>query len=61
MYVCLCYAVTEKELDAAIEGGARSLGELEERLHVSSCCGACVRSIEECLARRVAADETIAA
>lgn len=61
MYVCLCHAVTEKELNAAIDGGARSLAELQERLHVSTCCGACVKSIEECLERRVDSRESIAA
>lgn len=47
MYLCICQAVTESEIDAAIDAGARSVDALRERLAAASCCGACVAPIEE--------------
>jgi len=53
MYVCICQAVTEKEIHAAIDSGVCSLEELQERLKVSTCCGACAASVEDCLQQKV--------
>ena len=41
MYVCVCKAVTEDEVHAAIESGARSLRHLQQQLGVATQCGAC--------------------
>lgn len=41
MYVCLCNAVTEREVRQAVAMGADSLGDLREGLGVASCCGKC--------------------
>lgn len=57
MYVCVCRAVTEKQIHAAIEGGARTLRELRHQLGVTIECGRCARCAQECLrssARRAA-------
>lgn len=41
MYVCICRAVTEQEIRAAIELGAHTLSALRDQLGVSTECGKC--------------------
>ena len=41
MYVCVCNAVTESHIGAAVAEGCRSMRELRERLGVGTCCGRC--------------------
>lgn len=41
MYVCLCNAVTEREVRHAAQLGATSLEDLGESLGVATCCGKC--------------------
>lgn len=59
MYVCVCHAVTEHEIEAAIEQGACSLELLRERLHVSTCCGAC-REVTELILGQKTAERNVA-
>ncbi len=49
MYICACNAVTEKQVQQAIEGGAQSVGQLREKLMVARCCGSCLDSVKQCL------------
>lgn len=41
MYVCICNAVTEREIRQAVGLGVTTLKELREGLGVASCCGKC--------------------
>ena len=41
MYVCICNNVTERDIEQAVRGGARSVDCLVRELGVSSCCGQC--------------------
>ena len=41
MYVCICKAVTEREIRKAAAAGADNLFELREMLGVASGCGSC--------------------
>jgi bacterioferritin-associated ferredoxin len=41
MYVCICQAVTDREIRDAAEGGARNVRELGQRLGVATGCGSC--------------------
>ena len=41
MYVCICHAVTEREIARAIERGARTLEQLADTLGVGTGCGKC--------------------
>ncbi len=41
MYVCICKAVTEREIRQAVDLGASSLGDLKEALGVATGCGKC--------------------
>jgi bacterioferritin-associated ferredoxin len=41
MYVCICNAVTEREIQSAVEDGAHSLDCLRDELGVATSCGTC--------------------
>ena len=41
VYVCLCNAVTDREIRGAVALGARTLADLESSLGVATCCGRC--------------------
>lgn len=49
MYVCVCNAVTDREIAAAKERGVSTLPELSEATGVASCCGACAETAHEIL------------
>ena len=51
MYVCVCNAVTESQIEEAVLKGATSLDEIRKRLHASTCCGACESFVEDCMVR----------
>jgi bacterioferritin-associated ferredoxin len=41
MYVCVCHAVTDKDICKVVERGACSLFDVQNELPVASCCGRC--------------------
>jgi len=41
MYVCVCNAITDREIRGAVALGARSLADLQSTLGVATCCGRC--------------------
>jgi len=41
MYICICNAITEREIRGAVELGCRSVDDLRRDLGVASCCGKC--------------------
>jgi bacterioferritin-associated ferredoxin len=41
VYVCVCNAVTDRDINKAIDTGCRSLRELRDELGVGACCGRC--------------------
>jgi bacterioferritin-associated ferredoxin len=49
MYVCICKAVTDKEIRKAASRGADNLYELRESLGVASGCGGCADHAQEIL------------
>ena len=57
MYVCVCLAVTDQEVNDAIEGGAATRQEVTRACGAGGDCGACHDMIEDRLdARRAEAD-----
>ena len=42
MYICICNAVTEREIRGAVELGCRSIEDLRRDLGVTGCCGKCL-------------------
>ncbi|MGJ8620439.1 MAG: (2Fe-2S)-binding protein [Methylophilaceae bacterium] len=51
MYVCVCNAVTERDIKIAIDNGATTMKALNRELGVGSQCGACAKCTKECLAK----------
>jgi bacterioferritin-associated ferredoxin len=51
MYICICNAVTDRDIKRAVEDGACSLNCLQETLAVSTCCGQCAENATACLER----------
>ncbi len=49
MYVCVCQAVTDRQIREAAESGARSLRDLRKQLGVTRDCGRCASCAHECL------------
>ena len=49
MYVCLCRAVTDRQIRQAVELGARSLSDLKESLGVATGCGKCASCARQIL------------
>jgi len=41
MYVCVCTAVTEKEIVARVHSGSTTFEEIQFDLGVGTCCGQC--------------------
>ncbi|HZU85744.1 MAG TPA: (2Fe-2S)-binding protein [Polyangiaceae bacterium] len=52
MYVCVCRAVTDGEVKAAIDAGASSVQEVTEACCAGEDCGACHDMIDELIAER---------
>ena len=46
MYICICNAVTDREIRGAVAGGARCLADLKAMLAVATCCGRCADSAQ---------------
>jgi bacterioferritin-associated ferredoxin len=49
MYVCICKAITDKEIRGAKAAGIDSLDDLRETLGVTSGCGSCAEMVESIL------------
>lgn len=49
MYVCICNAITDKQIRHAAEAGVRDMSGLQARLGVATNCGSCRESAEEIL------------
>lgn len=49
MYVCLCKAVTDRQIRECVGEGARSMRDLRQRLGVASQCGKCAGCARELL------------
>ena len=49
MYVCICNAVTERDIGSAVAEGCCSLRELREQLGVGACCGRCTSCARDVL------------
>ncbi len=49
MYVCLCNAVTDREIRACADLGCATLDELRTHIGVATCCGRCAATAEQVL------------
>lgn len=53
MYVCVCKAVTDRQIREAAMGGARTLKDLRRDLGITSDCGRCASCARDCLKEAV--------
>ena len=49
MYVCVCKAVTERQIEVAVQAGAQTLSDLRRELEVTRDCGRCTSCARQCL------------
>lgn len=49
MYVCVCHAVTDRQIREAADNGARTLKDLRRDLGVTRDCGRCATCAKDCL------------
>ena len=49
MYVCVCNAITDKQIRRAARNGVTTLYELRGTLGVAAGCGSCARTAEDIL------------
>ena len=49
MYICICNAVTDREIRAAHEMGAETPEAIAECLGAGACCGRCREAVSDCL------------
>ncbi|NUN67256.1 (2Fe-2S)-binding protein (plasmid) [Pseudanabaena biceps] len=49
MYVCICHAITEKDIQKAVNNGACSIIKLSELTMLGTQCGSCTRYANQVL------------
>ncbi len=55
MYVCVCNAVSDRQIREAVDQGARSLFEVQCQLPVGACCGRCEDTAKELVSEHLQA------
>jgi bacterioferritin-associated ferredoxin len=56
VYVCVCNAVTDREIRACADLGCRTVDDLRQRIGVASCCGRCAPTAEQVLREHAGRD-----
>lgn len=49
MFICICNAITERQVKAAVADGASTLADLQGQLGVAACCGCCAETASDYL------------
>lgn len=49
MFICICNAITERQVQAAVAEGAVTMSDLQGQLGVATCCGCCADTAGEYL------------
>jgi bacterioferritin-associated ferredoxin len=50
--VCLCHPTSDRDLDAVIDDGARTVQEIGQRCGAGTGCGSCVEDLRDRLVNR---------
>lgn len=53
MYICLCHAISDRQIREIVDTGAGSLAEVQMHLPVANCCGSCEESAREVIESHV--------
>jgi bacterioferritin-associated ferredoxin len=59
MYVCICNAVTEKDIAIAVDRGVRTMRQLRMATQCSSQCGSCAELAKATMAEAITANSSI--
>lgn len=46
MYVCVCFAVSDKQISDMVAKGAKSYKDIKKLCKAGSDCGACIKTIK---------------
>ncbi|MEC9414964.1 MAG: (2Fe-2S)-binding protein [Pseudomonadota bacterium] len=49
MYICICKAITDTQIRAAVDNGANSVCKLRKKFGLASSCGSCIAMTESIL------------
>jgi len=49
MFICICNAITERQVQSAVAAGASTLSDLQAQLGVGACCGCCSETAQDYL------------
>ncbi len=60
MYICVCHAISDRQIREAVDRGAESLCEVQSYLPVASCCGRCEDSAREVIESHVESTTPVA-
>jgi bacterioferritin-associated ferredoxin len=60
MIICICKAVSDRHIRAAVADGVTSMRQLTRELQVGTCCGKCVPEAKAALAAGIAQCEKAA-
>jgi bacterioferritin-associated ferredoxin len=58
MIVCVCKAVSDRQIRTAVKGGANSVRDLTRELGVGTCCGKCLPEAKAALSASLNACES---
>ena len=62
MYICVCHAISDRQIREVVDRGAESLCEVQAYLPVASCCGRCEDTAREVIESHVeSANRAVAA
>jgi bacterioferritin-associated ferredoxin len=49
MYICICNAITDKQINKAQSQGYTTMSQITQHLGVGDCCGGCIPAAKELL------------
>ncbi len=61
MYVCLCKAVTDKQIHEAVDNGVHTVSQLQESCGAGTGCGRCREVAQQLIDQRLADTQSYAA
>lgn len=59
MYICICKAVTEKQIQQHLAEGVNSFQELRERTGIATQCGKCSCDARSCLRQQPSSSDIL--
>jgi bacterioferritin-associated ferredoxin len=60
MFVCVCHAVTDRDIHRAVDEGIAHIEQLEDRCGVGSSCGSCRPIAQELIDSRLSEGQAYA-